>query len=161
MGNQYFNFDLPIDGWDQMTIFMVANSSVNPPSSSGTSMASAIFWNQSAYWRSTFVSPYQASVPFSFGTTQVNNQPVYTRPVTIGQDFTITRAVHDESTDSLYVNGLLALQQGNKLSRLSGTTGTAFIGRGLNNTYFNGEISEILVYNRVLSPEKQLRWSRI
>jgi large repetitive protein len=59
--------------------------------------------------------------------------------------------VHDSSTDSLYVNGLLALRQGDKNSVLNGTTGAGYIGRGLNNTYFNGEISEILVYNRVLS----------
>ncbi len=153
-GNQYFNFNLSIDGWDQMTIFMVAKSSVNPPSSSGTSMASAIFWNESANWGNTFVSPYQKGVPFRFGTTQVGNQPVYTRAVTTGQDFTITRAVHNGTTDSLYVDGILALQQGGKLSRLSGTTGTAFIGRGLNNTYFDGEISEVLVYNRVLSADE-------
>jgi hypothetical protein len=150
-GNQYFNFNLPIDGWDQMTIFMVANSLVNPPASSGTSMASAIFWNENANWGNTFVSPYQKGEPFRFGTTQVNNQPVYTRPTTIGQDFTITRAEHDQTTDSLWVNGVLALQQANKLATLSGTTGAAYIGRGLNGTYFNGEISEILVYNRVLS----------
>jgi len=97
------------------------------------------------------LTPYQADVSFRFGTTQVNNQPIYTRPVAIGQDFTITRAVHNGSTDSLYVNGLLALSQGNKNSVLNGTTGTGFIGQGVNNTFFNGEISEILVYNRVLS----------
>ena len=47
--------------------------------------------------------------------------------------------------------GLLALTLGNKAAVLSGTTGAAWVGRGLNNTYFNGTISEILVYNRVLS----------
>jgi hypothetical protein len=34
---------------------------------------------------------------------------------------------------------------------LNGATGAAYIGQGVNNTFFNGEISEILVYNRVLS----------
>jgi hypothetical protein len=34
---------------------------------------------------------------------------------------------------------------------LNGTTGAGYIGQGINNTFFNGEISEILVYNRVLS----------
>jgi hypothetical protein len=62
--------------------------------------------------------------------------------------------VHDEATDSLYVNGVLALRQGNKLPVLAGTTGTAYLGRGLNNTYFHGEISEVLVYNRVLSADE-------
>ena len=48
------------------------------------------------------------------------------------------------------MNGLLALRQANKNPVLSGTDGTGFIGRGVNGTYYNGEISEILVYDRVL-----------
>jgi hypothetical protein len=153
-GNQYFNFNLPIDGWNQMTIFLVGKSAVNPPSSSWSSEASAIFWNENADWGNTFVSPYQTSVPFRFGTTQVGNQPIYNRPGTVGQDFTITRAVHNGSTDSLYVNGVLALIQGNKSATLQGMTGTGYIGRGVNNTYFQGEVSEILVYNRALSGDE-------
>ena len=49
------------------------------------------------------------------------------------------------------MNGLLALTQGSKSPVLAGTSGAGYIGRGLNNTTYNGEISEILVYNRVLS----------
>jgi hypothetical protein len=149
--NRFFNFNLPIDGWSQMTVFLVAKSAVDPLSGSWPSEAAAIFWNENASWGNTYVTPYQADVSFRFGTTQVNNQPVYTRPVPVGQDFTITRAVHNGSTDSLYVNGFLALSQGNKNSALNGTTGAGFIGQGVNNTFFNGEISEILIYNRVLS----------
>ena len=73
---------------------------------------------------------------------------------TIGQDFTVTRAVHDNSTDSLYVDGLLVLRQGNKLPVLAGTSGAGYLGRGTNNTYYSGEISEVLVYNRVLTVEE-------
>jgi hypothetical protein len=153
-GNQYFNFNLPIDGWEQMTIFLVGKASGNPPNGSYASNAAAIFWNENAFWGNTFVSPYQTSEPFRFGTTQAGNQPIYSRPVTVGEDFTITRAVHNGSTDSLYVDGLLAVSQGNKLPVLNGTTGVGYIGKGSNNTYFNGEISEILVYNRVLSPDE-------
>jgi hypothetical protein len=76
------------------------------------------------------------------------------RPATAGQDFTITRAVHNGSTDSLCVDGLLALRQSGKPPVLSGTNGTAYIGRGLNSSYYSGEISEILVYNRVLSSDE-------
>lgn len=153
-GNQYFNFDLPIDGWEQMTIFLVAKSSVDPPAGSSATGSAAILWKQNASWGDTFVTPYQKGVPFRFGTTQPRNQPVYNRPVTIGQDFTITRAVHNGTTDSLYVNGLLALRQGNKFPVLRGSSGAAYIGKGSNGTYFTGEISEVLVYNRVLSVDE-------
>jgi hypothetical protein len=151
LGNQSFNFNLPIAGWDQMTIFMVAKSSANPPNGSYASQSAAIFWSENSAWGNTYLNPYQTSVPFRFGTNQVNNQPIYTRPATIGQDFTVTRAVHNGTTDSLYVDGLLTLTQGGKNAALHGTTGAGYIGQGLNNTYFNGEISEILIYNRVLS----------
>jgi hypothetical protein len=73
-----------------------------------------------------------------FGTEHVSNQPIYNRPATIGQDFTITRAVHDGTTDSLYLNGLLTLRQGNKSPVLAGTTGAGFLGKGINNAYYNG-----------------------
>jgi Concanavalin A-like lectin/glucanases superfamily len=152
--NTYFNFNLPIDGWNQMTIFLVGKSNQDPPAGSYASFASAILWNENASWGNTFLTPYQKSVSFRFGTTQVNNQPAYTRPVTIGQDFTVTRAVHNGTTDSLYVDGVRVLSQGNKSPTLSGTTGAGYIGRGINNTYFNGEISEILVYDRVLSADE-------
>jgi hypothetical protein len=46
-----------------------------------------------------FVLPYQTSEPFRFGTEQVNNQSIYSRQVTVGQDFTISRAVHGKLTD--------------------------------------------------------------
>jgi hypothetical protein len=149
--NQYFNFNLPIEGWSEMTIFMVGKSLVDPSAVAGPSYSAGIFWNENAFWGNTFLSPYQKSVSFRFGTTQAGNEPIYTRPVTIGQDFTVSRAEHDGSTDSLYVNGLLALRQRNKNPVLSGTDGTGFIGRGVNGTYFTGEISEILVYDRILS----------
>jgi Concanavalin A-like lectin/glucanases superfamily len=148
--NQFFNFNLPIDGWKEMTIFMVGKSLVDASAVSGPSTSAGIFWNENAFWGNSFLSPYQNSVSFRFGTSQAGNQPIYTRPLTVGQDFTITRAEHNWSVESLYVNGLLALRQANKNPVLSGTDGTGFIGRGVNGTYYNGEISEILVYDRVL-----------
>jgi hypothetical protein len=59
--------------------------------------------------------------------------------------------VHDKSVDSLYVDGIQVLSEENKQPVLAGTSGAAYLGRGIDNTYFNGEISEVLIYNRVLS----------
>ncbi len=143
------NFNLPISGWTEMTVFLVASSDVD--SSSYASDNAAIFWTEDARWGNTFVSPYQTHAAFRFGTTQVNNQPVYTRPNNVGQDFTVTRAVHNQTTDALYVNGVPVLSQEGKYASLNGTTGAATIGLGLNGTPFKGEVSEVLVYNRVLT----------
>jgi hypothetical protein len=150
-GNQFFNFNLPIDGWEEMTVFIVGKSFVDPPASTPAAYSAGILWNENAPWGNTFVTPYQKSVVFSFGTTQQRNESIYTRPANIGQDLTITRAAHNGSTDSLYIDGQLVQSKANKLPVLGGATAAGFIGRGINNTYFTGEISEILVYDRVLT----------
>jgi hypothetical protein len=157
-GSSSFDFSLPIAGWGQMTVFLVANTANDPPGDTYFSEAAAILWTEDALWGNTFVSPYQTHVYSRFGTTQVGNNLSYTRPASgIGQDFTITRAVHNNDTDQIYVNGLRVFSQGGKLSSLSGVTGAGTIGLGINNKYFNGEISEILVYNRVLSTQEAAR----
>ena len=154
-GSSSFDFNLPIAGWREMTVFLVAKSAQDPPDSSYYSEAAAILWTEDAYWGNTFVSPYQTHVYARFGSTQVGNNLSYTRPGGgIGQDFTITRAVHNNETDQIYVDGLQVLSQGGKFPALGGVTGAGTIGEGINNTYFNGEISEILVYNRVLSNQE-------
>jgi hypothetical protein len=157
-GASSFDFNLPIAGWTKMTVFLVANNAQDPPGDDYYSEAAAILWTEDAFWGNTFVSPYQTHVNARFGTTQVNNNLGYTRPASgIGQDFTITRAVHSKEADDIYVNGLRVFSQGGKLQALSGVTGAGTIGLGLNNKYFNGEISEILVYNRVLSDNEAAR----
>lgn len=157
-GSSSFNFNLPIAGWGEMTVFLVANNAKDPPSGSYYSEAAAILWTEDALWGNTFVSPYQTHIYARFGTTQVGNNLSYTRTGSgIGQDFTITRAVHNKETDEIYANGLRVFSQGGKLDALGGVTGAGTIGEGINNTYFNGEISEILVYNRVLSNQEAVR----
>jgi hypothetical protein len=157
-GSSSFDFSLPIAGWREMTVFLVANSANDPPSDSYYSEAAAILWTEDALWGNTFVSPYQTHVNARFGTTQVGNNLSYSRPASgIGQDFTITRAVHDKDTDHVYVDSVEVFSQGGKLPALGGVTGAGTIGAGINNTYFNGEISEILVYNRVLSAKEAAR----
>jgi hypothetical protein len=154
-GNSAFNFNLPIAGWHQMTVFLVGRADTDPPANSYYSDNSAILWTENASWGNTFLSPYQSHVTARFGTTQVGNNLSYTRPgAGIGQDFTSTRAVHDDGVDTLYVNGQRVLSQSGKLSALGGVTGAGTIGEGINHTFFNGEISEILVYNRVLSGDE-------
>jgi hypothetical protein len=153
--NAYFNFDLPIAGWKQMTIFMVAKASTDGPAANLYSQNSAILWTENQNWGNTFLTPYQTHASARFGTTQVGNNLAYVRPAGgIGQDFTSTRAVHDNGTDSLYVNGMLVFSQAGKLSALGGVTGAGTIGEGINHTFFDGEISEILVYDRVLSNDE-------
>jgi hypothetical protein len=154
-GSSSFDFNLPISGWSQMTVFLVARSTEDPPAGSYNSFSAAILWTENAYWGNTFVSPYQTHVYARFGTTHPNTNLTYIRPgAGIGGDFTITRAVHDHETDSLYVNGIEVLSQQGNNPVLGGVTGDGTIGKGINGTYYDGEISEILIYNRVLSAQE-------
>ncbi len=150
-GQQAFSFDLPIAGWSEMTVFLVAKAENAQGPSNSFAGNSAISWMGDEPWGNTFVSPYQGNVYARFGTTQADNTVSYLRPGGIGQDFTSTRAVHNHGSDSLFVNGLAVETREGKLSVLGGATGAGLIGEGVNNSFFHGEISEILVYNRVLS----------
>jgi hypothetical protein len=149
--NEFMNFTLPISGWSQMTIFLVAKSDSDVLPGQATSTSAAILWNENQYWGNTYIGPFWTHDTFRFGTTQVGNYPNYERPTTIGGDFTVTTAVHNGGTDTLSINGTQVLQQSGKLSVLGGMDGSAFLGRGYGNTYFDGTISEVLVYNRVLT----------
>lgn len=140
--------NLPIDGWTGMTVFMVSSSAADV---GGWWENQPLFWNETAYWGSTFFTPSQSNVFFRFGTTQTNNEPIYARPVNVGGDYTLTTAIHNGATDSLYLNGVLAFQQGGKLAAISGVGSTESIGAGLANTYFTGSIGEILIYDRALT----------
>jgi hypothetical protein len=75
--NQFFNFNLPIEGWKEMTIFMVGKSLVDPSAVSGPSTSAGILWNENAFLGNTFLIPYQNSVSFRFGTSQAGNQPIF------------------------------------------------------------------------------------
>jgi hypothetical protein len=151
-GNQYFNFSLPIAGWQAMTVFLVARANNDGPPGASDAVDAALFWVEDANWGNTYISPFQTHAFARFGTTQTGNNLSIVRPAGgVGQDFTVTRTVHNGSTDSFYVNGVLAATQGGKLGALSGVTGAGTIGRGVNNSGFNGEVAEILVYNRALT----------
>lgn len=150
-GTNFFTFELPIDGWKTMTVFLVGRANSDVADGTYHSQHAALFWVENAYWGNTYVSPFQTHLAYRFGTTQVGNDPEVVRKGTIGGDFTLTTAVHDGSTDALFVNGRLLDVQKNREVSLAGMTGQGFIGQGYQNTFFTGDISEILVYNRVLN----------
>ena len=150
--NSRLNFNLPINGWTAMTVFLASQSFAD---AGGWWENQPLFWGETQPWGATFFTPSQTNAFFRFGTTQANNQPIYSRPLNIGGDFSVTTAVHDATTDSLYINGLLALRQSGKHAAISGATPTATIGAGLSDTFFTGNIGEILVYDRALTVDER------
>jgi hypothetical protein len=138
-----------------MTVFLVGRANNDVSDGTFHSQHAALFWVENAHWGNTYVSPFQTHLAYRFGTTQVGNDPEVLRTSDIGGDFTLTTAIHNGSTDSLYVNGKLLNTQTGRYTTLAGMTGEGFIGEGYQGTFFTGDISEILVYNRALSDQER------
>ena len=145
-----------MNGLNGASIFLVAANSQDQTVGPTHSENAALFWNETQSWGTLYVTPFQSSVAVRFGTTQVGNRMFYSRPASVGSGFTLTSAFKNGSTDSIYVNGELVLSQGGKLSMITGCRDTASVGRGFNDdTYYAGEIAEILVYVRALTASEQ------
>ena len=150
--NDFQTFPLPVNGLTGMSIFLVAANTQDQAGGSTQAERAAVFWNETAGWGTVYLSPFQQAVNLRFGTLQSGNRIIYSRPAAIGSQFTTTTAIKDGTTDALYVNGALVLSQGGKLAALAGNQSIGQLGRGYNdNTYFAGDIAEVLVYDRALT----------
>jgi Concanavalin A-like lectin/glucanases superfamily len=150
-GGQSLTFNLPVSGWTGMTAILASQAYADGTGSSNA----ALFWNQNESWGETFVSPFQTSVWYRFGTGHPGHQPNYTRAADIGGDFSVTTTMHTTTLDSLYVNGVLVQQEGAESAPILGSVMTGSIGRGHGNTFFTGNIGEILIYDRALSDSER------
>ena len=147
--DDFLTFSLPVNGLNEITIFLVANNLVDRDGAGGN--YSALFWNQTETDGRLFLSPFQSRVNFRFGTKAPNNNPVYLRPASIADDLSVTVARKDGATDSLYVNGAEVWMNEFASSPIAGCADVGNVGRGYNNsTYFAGEVAEVLVYTRAL-----------
>jgi hypothetical protein len=155
--SKQMSFPMALNGLTGMTIIMVsANSSSTATGGSYDCYNSAIFWDETANWGTVYLSPFEGSVKYEFGTGQANNLPSYTRPSSIGSAFTMTEAIKNGTSESLYVGGQLVLTQTGKLATIADIESTGNLGVGYLNTHFAGQIAEVLVYNRALtSTERQ------
>ncbi|HTG44559.1 MAG TPA: LamG-like jellyroll fold domain-containing protein, partial [Verrucomicrobiae bacterium] len=149
--NDFLAFTLPINGLNGMSIFLVGANSQNQSGGGTHAEKAALFWNETAGWGTAYLTPFQSTVNMRFGTTQANNQILYSRPSSAGTAFTLTEAIKNGTTDTLYINGSNVVNQGGKFSSIAGCRDTANIGRGYNdNSFFAGDIAELLIYTRAL-----------
>jgi hypothetical protein len=156
--NDFLTFSLPVNGLGGMSLFLVAANTQNQNGGPTGAERAALFWNENAGWGTLYLSPYQSSVSFRFGTTQSENAPNYVRSASVGNAFTLSTAIKNGTTDSLYVNGTQVVNAGDKLPTIAGCQATSSLGRGYNNnTYYAGDIAEVLIYERALtSAERQV-----
>src|SRR5262249_41727169 len=90
------------------------------------------------------------------------NRSSYLRPASVGSAFTLSSAIKNGTTESLFVNGTQVLNLGGKLPTIAGCQPVANVGRGYDNdTFFAGDIAEILIYNRALTTAERQQTEQI
>lgn len=155
--DDFMTFNLPINGLTNMTLVLVSANSV--PQTAGDTQAerAALFWNETFNWGCVYLSPWQTSVALRFGTKQVGSRILFKRNASIGNALTRTIAIHKGNMDSLWTNGTLNWEQSGKLPTIAACRDTGNLGRGFDdNTFFAGDIAELLVYTRALSDEERM-----
>ena len=150
-GSANMQFNLPVNGLTGMTIFLVNANAASYTGGGGDVSNAPLFWDETADWGTVYLSPFEQSVKWGFGTGQVNNMPSYTRPASIGTAFTLTDVVKNGTTENLYVAGTLVATQTGVLGTIANTQSTGNLGVGYLSTPWNGQIAEVIVYTVALT----------
>jgi hypothetical protein len=150
--DDFLTFSMSPNGLSAMTLVLVSSNAVDRDGT-GLGVAHApLFWNETASWGTVHLSPFQSRVKWRFGTGEVSNLPVWLRPASIGSAWSLTTAVKAGSSESLFVDGQLVGSEAGKQETIQGISPVGNLGRGYNDdTFFAGDIAEVLVYDRALS----------
>ena len=107
-------------------------------------------------WGAMFVSPYQDWVSARFGSGQMFCNIKYVRPELMTTS-SITAAVKNGTTEKMYINGENVLTKEGQAAATKNIGDTLYIGKSIcegADNFYQGTISEILVYDRALSEEE-------
>jgi hypothetical protein len=147
---------LPISGITGMSVFLVSANTQNKPNA-GYGLYGFLNWTETLGWGASFFGTYQTSSHFRFGTTQSGNEIAYQMPLNLGSSFGLSEWMHNGTTDSMWFNSQSVASYPGKLQTLMGSGSSVTLGRGDQNSYYPGEASEIIIYNRALTTaERQL-----
>jgi serine/threonine-protein kinase len=158
-GSSFMTFSLPVNGLRGMTIFLVTSSGRDFTQGRNGDRA-AINWDESSFWGRVYVSPFRSNVRFRFGTTQVDNWPIYVKNVPPFDGFVVITTMKEESVDSLWLNGALVLREGEKQAEISACLDGGMLGKGMSDDCFAGDIAEVLVYTSALGDPDRRRVER-
>jgi parallel beta-helix repeat protein len=149
--SDFMSFSLPLNGLSGLTLVLVSAAAQDTDGGANGASSAPLFWNETASWGAVHLSPFPRVVKYRFGTGQSGNLPAYTRPAAAFNRFTITTAVKNGTNEWLYVDGAQVLAQSGKLGAVANVSSTGYLGRGVNGSYFQGDIAEVLVYTAALT----------
>lgn len=153
--SDYMSFTMPVNGLTAMTLILVSAAGADVDGTYYGDQYAPLYWRETGSWGTVHLSPFQRYIRHRFGTGQSNNIPSYSRPSVVA-GLSVTTAVKNGSTETLYANGTQVASLSGKLAAIANTGATATIGRGTS-TYFTGDIAEVIVYTRALSDAERLQ----
>ena len=151
--DDHLMFTSNIDGLSALTMILVSSSAQNPTDNLAGVEKAPLMWGEYSSWGSVYLSPYQSSVHFRFGTGEANNWQVYKRPQSIGTNYSLSTAIKDGTLERLFVQGQEVYRRNAPNAKLKGISSAGRVGRG--NKYFAGSVAEVLVYARALSDSER------
>lgn len=146
------SFPCPVTGLGGMTIFLAASAFEERTGGTFRAGHAALYWRELEDHGTVLVAPYPQTVRFGFGTGQPFAAIGYTRPEPVGRQYSVTTALKNGAEQLLLVNGRECHRLSDRRPQIGKCEEVGQIGRGEGDTYFPGEISEILVYARALAP---------
>lgn len=150
--NDYLSFGpLTVNGLTQMSMILVSSNRADQSGGTYGDFNVALIFDETGNWGKVYLGPFQKTVSTRYGTGQANNINIYTRPSTIGTGFSTSISIKNGTNEYLYVNGTSVATYTGKLSAIANSSSTGWLGRGGNNTYFNGDVAEVLIYDRALT----------
>jgi len=144
---------LPINGATGLSVFLVSANAKNH--AAGYGQFAFLYWPETASWGSSFFGSYQTFSRFRFGTLQTGNEPSYQMPLTRTNSFGLSEWMHSGTTDSMWLNGQSVASYPGKQQSINGVGTSALLGQGMNNTFYAGDVSELIVYSRSLTASER------
>jgi len=136
-----------------------------------TARYTLLHYPESGDWGSVWFTTFKNGVACRFGSGTAGNRGIYYKTGVNG--WTVTAATKDKRDECIYVNGELVYDRANDTSdaynagdagdAIANTHAYAYIGFGIQsgkNHYYEGNTSDIIIFNRTLSADEVLEVSR-
>lgn len=151
----YMTFRLPLNGLTRLTLVLVCSTPLDTDGSWNGVRNAPLFWGETAPWGTVHLSPFAGIVRYRFGTGQAQNLPSVKLRNPAANRYRIVVAMKNRNREYLYVDGAQVLTQHGKLTTIQNVDDLGNLGRGYGNTFFRGEIAEVLVYAKTLTRDER------